>query len=139
MGYNIHVTRNDDWWDEEGEWITLQEWLDYIAQDPEMRHDGGADADASDGVVLNQLPGFAIWTAYSGGDPTDALRNRYWAETGQPWQPAEAWIAWDEGQLYTKNPDAEVCAKLYRIAQHFGAKVKGDEGEAYGPRGEVLR
>lgn len=42
MGYNVHITRRQYWFDEEGPTITRQEWLDYVAQDPQMQADGTA-------------------------------------------------------------------------------------------------
>jgi hypothetical protein len=40
---------------------------------------------------------------------------------------------WDErAEIYTKNPDPTVIAKLVQIANVLGAKVMGDDGEIYG-------
>jgi hypothetical protein len=36
MGYDIHITRREYWSANEGEPITLAEWLAYVEQDPEL-------------------------------------------------------------------------------------------------------
>jgi hypothetical protein len=37
MGYNLHITRADDWVDSERQPIRAQEWLAVVAEDPELR------------------------------------------------------------------------------------------------------
>jgi len=40
---------------------------------------------------------------------------------------------WDaRGEIYTKNPEPEMIAKLVQIATALGAKVLGDDDEIYG-------
>jgi hypothetical protein len=39
MGYNLHVTRKDFWWDETGPVISLDEWITYVACDPDLQPD----------------------------------------------------------------------------------------------------
>jgi hypothetical protein len=41
----------------------------------------------------------------------------------------ESWLCWDEGQIYTKNPEPEFIDKIVVVAKSLGAKVQGDEGE----------
>lgn len=55
-----------------------------------------------------------------------------WSEKGQ-------WFDWDEGNIYTKNPDPPIIAKAIAIAEAFGARVQGDDGEVYLPDGKVER
>ena len=38
----------------------------------------------------------------------------------------------EEGEIYTKNPEPQVIAKLVQIAIALGAQVMGDDGEIYG-------
>ena len=42
-----------------------------------------------------------------------------------------AWLDWDHGDIYTKNPDEPILAKMLLIASALGAKVQGDDGEFY--------
>jgi hypothetical protein len=39
MGYDAHITRKKFWADSEGRPITAQEWLAYVATDPQLRLD----------------------------------------------------------------------------------------------------
>ena len=36
MGYDLHVTRRKQWFDEEGPDITIEEWICYVASDSEL-------------------------------------------------------------------------------------------------------
>ena len=106
MGYEIHITRKNEWSDEDGPEISLEDWKAYIASDPEMRLDGYAEATMENGDVFRtEHDGIAVWTAYSG--------------------------------IVAKNPDREILAKMFEIAQALGARVVGDEGEEYGTDGEM--
>jgi hypothetical protein len=42
-----------------------------------------------------------------------------------------AWLDWVRGDIYTKNPDEPILAKMLQIASVLGAKVQGDDGEFY--------
>jgi hypothetical protein len=39
MGYELHITRREDWADEDDPSIALEEWVAYVASDPEMKPD----------------------------------------------------------------------------------------------------
>ncbi len=69
MGYDLHITRKENWSEEDGEDIPLDEWIEYIDSDSEMRLDGKAAATTDDGelLVIESL-GLAVWTAYSKND-----------------------------------------------------------------------
>lgn len=49
-----------------------------------------------------------------------------------------AWFNFDRGDVVVKNPDAEILAKMWAIAQKLGARVQGDDGELYGANGNVI-
>ncbi|MFB7260449.1 hypothetical protein [Streptomyces nojiriensis] len=34
MGYDVHITRRENWWDEEGQDISTAEWEAAVAADP---------------------------------------------------------------------------------------------------------
>lgn len=44
MGYEVHITRKTNWFEEDGLPISCNEWLQYVLNDPEMRADGYAKA-----------------------------------------------------------------------------------------------
>ena len=117
MGYEIHITRKTEWFDEDGPEISLEDWKAYIASDPEMRLDGYAEATMENGDVFRtEHDGIAVWTAYSGHGVDGNM----------------AWLYPGSGGIVAKNPDREILAKMFEIAQALGARVVGDEGEEYG-------
>ena len=124
MGYEVHITRRQHWaGSDSGSAITLQEWKDYIASDPEMRLDGFAEATTPAGETIRlELDGMAVWTAYS----EDGVGGNH------------AWIYHSGDCIEAKNPDEEILQKLHRIATMLGAKVQGDEGECYDSDGNMI-
>ncbi|ROR46495.1 hypothetical protein [Kitasatospora cineracea] len=36
MGYDVHITRRENWWDEEGQDISTAEWEVLVATDPSL-------------------------------------------------------------------------------------------------------
>jgi hypothetical protein len=116
MGYDLHVTRADDWTESESSPISLNEWLAYVEEDPEMRLDNVAVArPEGEPPLVYENEGLAVWTAYSGHDPNGNM----------------AWFDYYNGEIVVKNPDDEIISKMKRIAERFGATVMGDEGETY--------
>jgi hypothetical protein len=51
----------------------------------------------------------------------------------------DSWLCWDEGQVYTKNPEPEFIDKMVVVAKTLGAKIQGDEGEVYLSATEILK
>ena len=113
MGYDLLITRAQGWVESELHPISFDEWLDYVARDPELEID---ERQLGYGVR-----GFAMWTAWS-----------------QHTEESPAWLDWFEGAVFTKHPDSELRGKMFRIAQALGAKLVGDEGERYGADGEAI-
>ena len=54
MGYDLHITRADQWSENEGQEISHEEWLKYVGSDPELKSD-----------PQNPDNDFFVWT----GDP----------------------------------------------------------------------
>ncbi len=123
MGYDLHITRKENWFDE-APGISLQDWLAHVADDPELRLDGFAEAAVGNGKVLRvERQGLCVWTAYSGGERGNDT----------------CWLAWSEGgNIDVKNPDPEIRRKMWAIAERLGGRVQGDDGEFYGPDGEPI-
>ena len=124
MGYGVHITRKAYWFDEEGPSLSLEDWLGYVSNDREMRADGFAEAETTDGSTIRfDDPGIAVWTSYSGHGQDGNM----------------AWFAHFEDHVTVKNPDAEILAKMHRIATSLGGKVQGDEGEEYAANGSPVQ
>jgi len=121
VGYDIHITRKENWFDVEGPTISFDDWTALVNSDPEMRLDGFAEAATGAGQIVKiKGPSLSVWTAYS--------------KNGKDGNQAWLWLG--QGNVVTKNPDSEILRKMYVIAQSLGAKVQGDEGEIYAPDGE---
>lgn len=61
-------------------------------------------------------------------DPRGGPYHALWNGPSKYFDP---WIDWSEGELYTKNPDPPLIAKLLEIAIALEAKVRGDDNEVY--------
>lgn len=121
MGYEVHITRADDWTDSPSVPISLEEWLAVVDGDPELRLEGFASATTVEGETLSfESPGLAIWTGWS----------RHGAGGGF------AWIDHSDGEIAVKNPDEEILRKMHQIARALGARVQGDDERSTTPRAE---
>ena len=122
MGYDVHITRKENWFEETGPEISLDEWVAYVSGDPEMRLDNFAEAANGNGAVLRiEKPGISVWLTYSGHDIDGNM----------------AWFGHTRGRIVVKNPDEEILGKMWSIAQSLSARVQGDEGEIYNEEGEA--
>lgn len=108
MGYDLHITRKDEWFDEHGEEIELDEWLAVVEADPRLEaHSEMAAAD----------PSAVVWKGDDGN-----IRMWFWMS---------------EGNIVGKNPKPEAIAKMHEIAVALDAKLIGDEGEHYDAAGNA--
>ncbi len=124
MGYDLHITRRQQWFDSEGPAITIEEWLALIDSDQEMRLDGYAEAALPEGGSLRmEDPSMAVWVKYSG----HMLGGNM------------AWLCLSRGNVVAKNPDQEIRGKMWCLAQTLSARLQGDELELYGGDGETLK
>lgn len=117
MGYNLHITRKENWYDkQEPKDITLEEWKDYIKSDSEMRMDNFAETTTTDGTnqtLRTEREGIAVWV------------KKHSEKDGG------GWIYYDDGNIVVKSPDKEMIEKIIQIAKELDAAVVGDEGEEY--------
>lgn len=117
MGYDVYITRQDNWYDQDDtKRISLEEWLNYVATEADIRLDNYAEANVSNGETIRlEADGLSVWTAYSG----NGVGENY------------AWLNYDSGNIVVKNPDEEIISKMVDISLKMEAKVQGDEGEIY--------
>lgn len=124
MGYDIHITRADDWTDSPSVPISLEEWIAVVDGDPELRLERVASATTVEGETVSfESPGLAVWMGWSRNGDGGAL----------------AWIDHCDGETVSKNPDEEILRKMHQIAQALGARVQGDDGEEYDATGRATR
>jgi len=111
MGYELHITKKKNWFDE-GSDISEQEWRDYVASDSEMKITGFAELPTPRGTTIRiESPLMAEWCGHSKG--------------------GVVWFDFRDGHVNLNNPDEEIIGKMQRIAKALGARVQGDEGEFY--------
>ena len=117
MGYDIHITRQDNWFDDNmSRKISLEEWTSFISSDTEMRLDNYAEATTTAGEFIRvESEGLSVWTKFSG----DGLNGNH------------VWFDYNQGNITVKNADNEIITKMLAIADRLNAKVQGDEGEVY--------
>jgi hypothetical protein len=113
MGYDLQISRKNNWADDEESHITLGEWLDYIKGDNELKLTNGYETKIP-GLATPWIesPGFCEWSAHPNGD------NYVWFDYGH-------------GSISTKNPDDVTILKMMEIAEFLNARVQGDDGEFY--------
>ncbi|MCX4566153.1 hypothetical protein ACFYMR_00410 [Streptomyces albogriseolus] len=107
MGYELHITRRDDWWDEEGPEISRQEWESAVAADPDL--------------VMQPIPD---------GWPADAFSSALMTTRPDQEDGTEA-LHWDQGLVSAKHPSDVLIAKMCELARRWRARVQGDDGEHY--------
>ncbi|MEI9959407.1 MAG: hypothetical protein WDM90_24515 [Ferruginibacter sp.] len=68
MGYGLHITRLDNFFEEDdSRKISFKEWAQVLNNDEEMRLDGFAEAATTNGDILRvESEGISVWTKYSG-------------------------------------------------------------------------
>ncbi|MGI9391582.1 MAG: hypothetical protein ACR2O1_16110 [Boseongicola sp.] len=122
MGYDVHITRKEDWSDDSGPSISRDEWIGYVGDDKSMRLDREAVVENAQGEAFSvQDETLAVWTEWTS------------REEGKN----EAWMWCSHGNVMAKNPDGAILQKMFLIADSMGAKLQGDDGEVYNSIGEV--
>jgi hypothetical protein len=66
MGYNLYITRQVNWYDEDAsKKISMEEWKATVEQDADMRLDNEVNAVVHGKVIKFERDGIAVWTLYS--------------------------------------------------------------------------
>lgn len=119
MGYDLHITRKNDWSDEEGPVIGAEEWLRVIEQDPELRLD---DENAPYHVRWCGLDDDGYqWLNWSDGEVFTKNPSRQFIQ--KMIQIAErlgAQVIGDDGELYDAASLSEIEADELHRASRFG-------------------
>lgn len=110
MGYDLHITRREDWSDpESGPPITRDEFERVVTRDKRFRRDEGLGPEYA--VVVKK--------------PRGAI--------------AESWLCWEDGQITVRGSSRSLITIAVEIAVTLGARLVGDDGEEYGADGRALR
>ncbi|MUN38205.1 hypothetical protein [Actinomadura litoris] len=113
MGYDLHMTRKDNWSEELGAEISTDEWAEVVAADPDLVMCRTAQA-VVDGQELTYEH---RWLAQMVTHPERDEKG--------------AWLDWSNGRIDVKNPDDLLVEKMRQIARRLNARVQGDDGEYY--------
>ena len=115
MGYELHITRRESWFEDDGNDITLEEWVNYVNSDNELVLTNGYLTKVP-GIIdtFQNVPGFCEW-----------LNHSKKAREDKPW------FDYQDGVVSAKYPDEETVHKMVRIANKLNANVQGDDGEIY--------
>lgn len=124
MGYDVHITRKDDWSDTQGETISREEWLDYVESDKSLGLKGQAVVSNQQGQEFSiQDETLTVWRDWP---------NRVDGKT-------EALMWHSAGNVMATNADDAMLQKMFLIADALGGKLQGDDGEIYNSVGMVDR
>jgi hypothetical protein len=80
------------------------------------------------------------WLACVEKDPELTLspeNGLYFVQWSGKSRDPNPWLDWDQGNIFTKNPDEPLIEKMVAIATELRAVVQGDDGEIYGAGGEA--
>lgn len=103
MSLDVYIVRFRDFETGAEEGITVEEWLSVAGADPELRPAGPSGHDAAT----------YVWTGDS--------------------DLPDPWFAWDDGRVYTKNPDDPVLTKLQMLASRLNGLVVTGDGHLLEP------
>ncbi|HEX7134294.1 MAG TPA: hypothetical protein VF228_17090 [Iamia sp.] len=101
MGYDLHITRTDDWTQSADDPITLDEWLALASASVHVEEDG-------------RVTGGDVTPFHLVADPDGP--NLYWYE---------------DGRVVVRGVETSSFPHLVDLAAELGAKVVGDDGEHY--------
>ena len=113
MGYDLHITRAEDWLDSKQHPILESEWLAVVHADPALEVDtlSYSARRTAEGTTERHHP--IAWI----GHPDSALvRPNFWYE---------------DGKISGKGPDDPTLKKMIEIARKLNARVMGDDAEEY--------
>src|SRR5687767_8616171 len=102
MGYDLHITRKEDWSEEDGPTISEAEWRRVIEEDPELQLDTDTRCAMSDGEYV-----FAAWNGEPGA------------------------LGYYNGEITANSPDEPLIRKMVAVAERLNANVQGDDGVRY--------
>ena len=113
MGYELYITRADNFWETNEQPILEDEWENVANADPDL------EKSQDD------------WYQRSNEDGS--------SEQFHPWiiksHPERQPLWYMDGAINTKNPDEAARKKLFDLSQKLNAKVLGEEGETYNAEG----
>jgi hypothetical protein len=106
MGYDIHITKREHWWDKAASEISRAEWEEVLRLHPEL-------------MAFSSAPGKVADSAQMLDDTGEVAKI----------------FRFGHGNIFVKNPTRQVLIKMLEIARELNARVVGDNEEAYNEDG----
>lgn len=104
MWYNVHITRKENWFDDDGERITLEEWNDYVRTDETIRQD--PNNTEKDYIFVSSEGIYPLWYYEDRGEIyTKNPNTSTIIKMAQAAKTLNAHAQGDEGELYDENWD----------------------------------
>ena len=103
MGYELHITRRDDWADDDGPSITLEEWVKYVASDPEMKADA-ENPTPDNAIYLGPTEEWPFWWVKRGEIQTKNSTPEVIAKMVAIARSLGARVQGDDGEVYGLDP-----------------------------------
>jgi len=116
MGYELHIVRQNNYAENEEESnISMEEWLDYVASDKELKLTNGYRLDIPGmETTWQDSPGFTEWLVHPRREDNSLV-----------------WFDFGCGSISAKFPDDNTIKKMIEISKGLDAKVRGDDFEYY--------
>lgn len=102
MGYDLHITRREFWFDEEGEAISLDEWQRYVESDPEI-HGDPENPGPENYVIVSHPERWPLWW-YRGEIMTKNPDEKAVAKLVKISASLRARVVGDDGEVYGLAP-----------------------------------
>jgi hypothetical protein len=154
MGYDIYITRDDDWTENRGRESHLEEWERLVEEDPELEIDYCNRLSTEEWERLIQENPELAGRKTASGTFFSSEQNERLKELARELKEGERvdidvpgfydtadWKAhpggerrcfWlHEGNIETKDPDLATLAKMLQLAEKLEAQVQGDDQELY--------
>ncbi|MBT8415866.1 MAG: hypothetical protein KJO42_00340 [Silicimonas sp.] len=121
MGYDLYITRKDDWSDTSGPDISMDDWTEYLFIDKSLEIDARRAAEIDPRVASHaKEPTHTRWLDWPARVPDEN----------------EAWMWIEQGNIVATDPDIDFRRKLFLIADGLEARLMGTDGEVYDSIGE---
>ena len=109
MGYDLHITKAEDWVDSSVSPISQEAWYELVESDPEL-------------VVSDD----SYYDRSGKGGSLERIYATQWVASSD-----EVVFWFQDGEVVAKNPDDDTIIKMLDMAEGLGARVQGDDGEIY--------
>ena len=112
-GYDLHITRANEWTLSSKHPISENEWKNAVMSDGQLQMNMTATAEnpKTHKAIQVSNPLMASWV-----DPTSKEKHYFY---------------YSRGEITVKNPSKNAIAKMKAIARKLSARVQGDDGELY--------